>query len=255
LKLAQGGAHVMVADLNEEAAKETCSLVKSVAPASALASCYIDIRNRESIRAAMDSTALQFGGLDGVINTAAVFIPPDRNGHLDDDKWQLTLDINVTGNYLLADEASRLFKDQGLSAVMVLTSSANAAVPKRGSEAYDVSKAAVNHLIRELAIGLAPLVRVNGIAPATVVEGSTMFPRDRLIPSLTKYNIPFTEADSTDELRTKLANFYAGRTLTRQPITPADCANAIYWLATDQSAKTSGHVIPVDGGLPEAFLR
>jgi rhamnose utilization protein RhaD (predicted bifunctional aldolase and dehydrogenase)/NAD(P)-dependent dehydrogenase (short-subunit alcohol dehydrogenase family) len=255
LKLAQGGAHVMVADLNEQAAQETCALTKSVAPVSALASCAIDIRNRESIRSAMHKTALQFGGLDGVINTAAVFIPPDRNGHLDDDKWQLTLDINVTGNYLLADEAARLFRDQGLPSVLVLTSSANAVVAKRGSEAYDVSKGAVNHLIRELAIGLAPLVRVNGIAPATVVEGSTMFPRDRLIPSLTKYNIPFTDADSTEELRTKLANFYAGRTLTRQPITPADCANAIYWLATDQSAKTSGHVIPVDGGLPEAFLR
>ena len=255
LRLAQGGAHVMVADLNAEAAQETCALAKSVAAASAMANCYIDIRNRESIRAAMEATALQFGGLDGVINTAAVFIAPDRNGHLDDDKWQLTLDINVTGNYLLSDEAARLFKDQGLPAIIVLTSSANAVVPKRGSEAYDVSKGAVNHLIRELAIGLAPLVRVNGIAPATVVEGSTMFPRERLIPSLTKYNIQFAEADSTDELRTKLAQFYASRTLTRQPITPADCANAIYWLATDQSARTSGHVIPVDGGLPEAFLR
>jgi NAD(P)-dependent dehydrogenase (short-subunit alcohol dehydrogenase family) len=82
-----------------------------------------------------------------------------------------------------------------------------------------------------------------------------MFPRERLIPSLTKYNIAWAESDSTDELRNKLALFYAKRTLTAQPITPGDCANAIYWLASDQSAKTSGHVIPVDGGLPEAFLR
>jgi len=82
-----------------------------------------------------------------------------------------------------------------------------------------------------------------------------MFPRERLIPSLTKYKIPFEDNESTDELRTKLANFYAKRTLTALPTTPADCANAIYWLASDQSEKTSGHVIPVDGGLPEAFLR
>ena len=74
---------------------------------------------------------------------------------------------------------------------MVLTSSANAVVAKRGSEAYDVSKAAVSHLVRELAISLSPGVRVNGISPATVVKGSTMFPRDRVIASLTKYEISF----------------------------------------------------------------
>lgn len=167
----------------------------------------------------------------------------------------MTLDINVTGNYLLADEAKRIFVDQDLPANIVLTSSANAVVPKRGSEAYDVSKVAVNHLIRELAVGMAPLVRVNGIAPATVVEGSTMFPRERLIPSLNKYKIAWNESEETDVLRSKLANFYASRTLTALPITPDDCANAICFLASDRSARTSGHVIPVDGGLPEAFLR
>ena len=113
----------------------------------------------------------------------------------------------------------------------------------------------MNQLIRELAVGLAPLVRVNGIAPATVVAGSTMFPRDRVISSLTKYKIEFTESESTEELRNKLAMFYAQRTLTRVPIHPDDCAAAIVWLASDASAKTSGHVVPVDGGLPEAFLR
>jgi NAD(P)-dependent dehydrogenase (short-subunit alcohol dehydrogenase family) len=138
---------------------------------------------------------------------------------------------------------------------MVFTSSANAVVPKSGSEAYDVSKAAVNHLIRELAIGLGPLVRVNGIAPATVIAGSSMFPRDRVIVALQKYSIAFEEDASTETLRTTLAEFYAKRTITRRPILPRDCANAICWLAGDASAKTTGHVIPVDGGLPDAFLR
>jgi NAD(P)-dependent dehydrogenase (short-subunit alcohol dehydrogenase family) len=142
-----------------------------------------------------------------------------------------------------------------LPAAIVLTGSANAVVPKKGSEAYDTSKGAVNHLIRELAVGLAPLVRVNGIAPATVVAGSTMFPRERVIQSLQKYAIAFDESESTEDLRGKLADFYAQRTLTRRPILPQDCANAIVWLLSDASAKTTGHIIPVDGGLPEAFLR
>ena len=137
----------------------------------------------------------------------------------------------------------------------MLTSSANAVVPKHGSEPYDVSKAAINHLIRELAIGLGPLVRVNGIAPATVIAGSSMFPRDRVIVSLQKYKIPVRESDSTEELRaSSRSSTRSGRSRAGR-FCPIDNANAICWLAGDQSAKTTGHVIPVDGGLPEAFLR
>jgi len=128
-------------------------------------------------------------------------------------------------------------------------------VAKRGSEAYDVSKAALSHLIKELAVGLAPRIRVNGISPATVVKGSTMFPRERVRASLTKYNIPFDDSLSDNELRNLLAEFYAQRTLTHQPIDPADCAEAILFLASPRARCTSGHMIPVDGGLTEAFLR
>ena len=111
--------------------------------------------------------------------------------------------VNVTSNYVLADEAAKILKDQRLPASIVLTSSANAVVPKSGSEPYDVSKAAINHLIRELAMGLGPLVRVNGIAPATVVAGSAMFPKDRVMVSLKKYEIPFDESESVESLAIK----------------------------------------------------
>ena len=82
-----------------------------------------------------------------------------------------------------------------------------------------------------------------------------MFPRDRVMQSLQKYQISFSESESTEALRDKLADFYAQRTLTKRPIPPEACAAAIVWLAGDQSARTTGHVIPVDGGLSEAFLR
>ena len=126
---------------------------------------------------------------------------------------------------------------------------------KKGSIAYDTSKAAANHLVRELAVDLAPLIRVNGVAPATVIQGSAMFPRDRVIASLAKYKIPYTEDESSDSLTTKLAQFYAERTLTKSPITPGDQAEAIFLLLTNRLSKTTGQVITVDGGLHEAFLR
>ena len=115
-------------------------------------------------------------------------------GRIDDSQWALTFAINVTGAYIVADEANKIFKRQGLPGNIVLTTSANAVVAKKGSLAYDTSKAAANHLVRELAVELAPLVRVNGVAPATVVKGSTMFPRDRVIASLAKYGIAFRGA-------------------------------------------------------------
>jgi NAD(P)-dependent dehydrogenase (short-subunit alcohol dehydrogenase family) len=200
-------------------------------------------------------TASRFGGVDIVVNTAAIYPVAGTDGELSDAQWSKAFLVNVTGNYLLARQTDWVFREQKLPAAMVLTGSANAIVPKIGSEAYDTSKAALNHLIRELAVKLSPQVRVNGIAPATVVAGSTMFPRERVIQSLQKYTIPFSESESTEVLRDKLADFYAQRTLTKRPILPQDCAAAIVWLAGDQSAKTTGHVIPVDGGLSEAFLR
>src|SRR6202007_296207 len=109
------------------------------------------------------------------------------------------------------EEAAKILGEQDLHASVVLVSSANAVVPKRGSEAYDVSKAAVNHLVREFAISLAPKIRVNGISPATVVKGSTMFPRDRVIASLSKYSIAFESTASDEQLRCLLAEFYAKR--------------------------------------------
>lgn len=255
LKLAQRGAHVLVADRDEKAAEAVAEEVAKISSAEMVLALPLDITSRESIAAALKQAVLRFGGLDGLINTAAIFPVPDSAGKLSPEMWSKTFEINITGNYLLADEVRRIFTDQKLPATVVLTSSANAVVPKHGSEAYDVSKSAVNGLIRELAVGMAPYTRVNGIAPATVVSGSAMFPRDRVISSLRKYNLPFDEQESTEDLRNKLAQFYAQRTLTRDPILPDNCADAIIFLAGDLSSKTTGHVIPVDGGLPEAFLR
>ena len=98
-------------------------------------------------------------------------------------------------------------------------------------------------------------MRVNGLAPATVVEGSSMFPRDRVISSLHKYRVPFDESEDTDALREKLAHYYAQRTLTKAPVTLADQAEVAYMLISSKFTKTTGQIISGDGGLQEAFLR
>jgi len=254
LQIAKRGGHVVAADANGAAAAEAAKDAAALSSKEMVQSAPVDVTARDTIAAAVRAAVLQFGGFDSVINTAAIF-PTPPPGTPAEGTWGTAMAINVTSNFVLAQEAAKVLQAQKLPASIVLTSSANAVVPKAGSEAYDVSKAAINHLVRELAVGLGPLVRVNAVAPATVVAGSSMFPRDRVMVSLRKYAMAFDESESTEALRDKLAEFYAQRTITKRPILPIDNANAICWLAGEQSAKTTGHVIPVDGGLPEAFLR
>ena len=159
------------------------------------------------------------------------------------------------GGYVVGDTARAIWEAQELPGALVLTTSVNGVVAKAGSIAYDTSKAAANHLVRELAIELAPLVRVNGLAPATVVKGSSMFPRERVMASLQKYGLGYDEDEDTETLRARLAEFYAQRTLTKAAIGPEDQAEVAYLLITDAFSKTTGQVINVDGGLSEGFLR
>ncbi len=266
-RVVKEGAHVVCVDLDEASAKETAQeIVDKYGPGIGVAGTGIsncgpaiglacDITNRESVAKMFEDVMLAYGGIDDVIVTAGIFVPPDKTGRVEDRQWALTYAINVTGPYIVADEAHKIFKKQGLTGNLVLTTSANAVVAKKGSLAYDTSKSAANHLARELAIEMAPLVRVNAVAPATVVKGSTMFPRDRVIASLTKYDIDFEESEETEALRDKLARFYAKRSLTQTPIEPDDQAEALFLFISPRLSKTTGHVIPVDGGLQDGFLR
>jgi rhamnulose-1-phosphate aldolase/alcohol dehydrogenase len=265
--LASAGAHLVCIDRGPASAEGTAKEIiarhgegigvggtgiSGCGPAVGLA---CDITDRASVIETLREAVLAYGGLDSLVVTAGIFVPPDTDGRIADRHWALTFAVNVTGAYVAADEANRIFQAQGLPATVVITTSANAVVAKKGSVAYDTSKAAANHLVRELAVEMAPLVRVNAVAPATVIKGSTMFPRDRVVASLRKYNLPFAGTETTEQLRERLAAFYAERSLTRSPIEPEDQAEALLLLVSDRLSKTTGHVLPVDGGLPDGFLR
>lgn len=266
-RVAREGAHVVCADLDLQAAEATAAELTELfgvgigVAGTGISGCGptiaagVDITDRDSVRELLRQAVLAYGGIDDIVVTAGIYVPPDRDGRVPDERWATTFAVNVTGGYLVADEAAQVWRAQGLTGSLVLTTSVNGAVAKRGSMAYDASKAAANHLVRELAIELAPLVRVNGLAPATVVAGSSMFGRERVIASLTKYEIPFADDESDEALRAKLADFYACRTLTRVPVLPEDQAEVAYLLISSAFAKTTGQIFSVDGGLAEAFLR
>jgi len=266
-KLIDEGATVVALDLEEDAANGTAKEVlddigmgigvagSDISGSGDIIGLECDITDRKSVQEALHEIVIAYGGLDNIAVTAGLYPTPNQAGNVGDSAWDKSFAVNVKGNFIVADEASKMWKAQNLKGSMVITTSANAVVPKDGSLAYDTSKSAANHLVRELAILLAPNVRVNGVAPATVVEGSSMFPRDRVKASLTKYGIEFSDEESTKSLRDKLAEFYASRTLTKKPITLEQQTEAIYQLLSSKFENTSGHIIPVDGGLKEAFLR
>ena len=266
-KLITEGATVAALDLNENAAKETADeMLEKIGMGIGVAGSDLsgsgdviglgcDISNRESVRDALKKIVLAYGGLDSVVVTAGVYAIPNGSAEAYDKSWDKSFAVNVKGSYILADEANKIWSDQGLKGSMVITTSVNGVVAKQGSLAYDTSKAAANHLIRELAIQYSPMIRVNGVAPATVIEGSGMFPRDRVMASLRKYNIDFSDDEETESLREKLKQFYAGRTLTQNPITPEQQVEAIYMLLSSHLENTTGHIIPVDAGIVGAFMR
>src|SRR5699024_408991 len=139
-----------------------------------------DITSRTSVQKALQKIVIAYGGLDNIAVTAGLYPTPDKNGHVKDIDWDRSFAVNAKGNYLVADEATNIWDAQQLAGSLIVTTSANAIVAKEGSMAYDTSKSAANHLIRELAVALAPNVRVIGVARADVVEVSSMFARARV---------------------------------------------------------------------------
>jgi rhamnulose-1-phosphate aldolase/alcohol dehydrogenase len=261
------GAHVVAVDLKEEAAKATTDAIiakfgEGIGVAgTGISNCgpalpvTANVLDRESVQNMFKQTILAYGGIDGVVVTAGIVFAQDAKGLIPDDKWDFTFDLNVRGSYFVASEARPIWEKQGLQGSLVLTTSVNAVVPKKGSVAYDISKSAINHMVREMAIELAPIVRVNGVAPASVVKGSALFPIDRVKKSLDKYNLSYDESESDDALTNRLAQFYADRTLTKVIMTPEDQAEAFFLFLSGRLSKTTGQIINVDGGLAEAFLR
>jgi rhamnulose-1-phosphate aldolase/alcohol dehydrogenase len=267
-RLIEENATVAALDLDLEAAETTANRVlKDIGMGIGVAGSGVsrcgdtvgircNITDRESVRAALRKVVLAYGGLDHVVVTAGMYESAGADRSVSDATWDRTFAVNAKGPHVVADEAAPIWDAQGLSGSMVITTSVNAVVPKTGSFAYDTSKAAANHLVRELAIEFAPNVRVNGLAPATMVEGSSMFPRERVLSSLDKYDIEYDDDEPTETLRERLADFYAERSLTKRPITPADQAEAVFLLISDDRfGKTTGQVVSVDGGLRDAFLR
>ena len=239
-KLISEGATVVFTDISEDYLKE--ATVK-YSPDQAIA-CQCDVTSAESIEAAVQKASLQFGGLDIVVHSAGLAISKPVEDTTETD-WDLLQDVLVKGQFLLSRAAAKIMRKQNLEGNIINIVSKNGLVSGPNNAGYGTAKAAQMHMSRLLATELAPdQIRVNTVNPDGVIIGSKIWEGDWAEGRAKAYGISVAE----------LPEFYAKRNILNKIIRPEDIANGVFaFLAVLD--KSTGNIINVDGGVPNAFVR
>jgi NAD(P)-dependent dehydrogenase (short-subunit alcohol dehydrogenase family) len=229
-----------MADLDEKGAAELAAELDGQALAVRL-----DVSDEAQVEAAFRAAALAFGGVDLLINNAGISISRSLLETSLEDYERLHQVID-RGSFLVSRAFARQAVAQGLGGDVIYVISKNSVVAGPNNVAYSTTKAAQLHQMRLLAAELAVHdIRVNGVNPDAVIQGSKIFAGAWGEDRAATYGVT----------REKLGDYYAQRTLLKREVVPDDIAAACFVLVAGDLAKTTGHVIPVDGGVPAAFLR
>jgi rhamnulose-1-phosphate aldolase/alcohol dehydrogenase len=240
-RLAHEGACVVIADLDGDAAEKAAS---TIGPERVLA-IATDVSSEAAVDAAFAAAALRFGGVDLVVNNAG-FARAAELVHTSVDDWDDLHAVLARGAFLVSRAAARTMLAGRTPGDIVYVVSKNAVVAGPSNVAYGAAKADQAHQVRLLAAELGPYgIRVNGVNPDGVVEGSGIFTGEWREERAAAYGVAPEQ----------LAEFYAGRTLLGQEVRPEHVADAVVALTTGGLSRTTGLVVPVDGGVAAAFLR
>ena len=239
-KLITEGANVVFTDISEDYLKEATA---QYSPDQAIA-CKCDVTSAESIASAVQKASLQFGGLDIVVHSAGLAISKPVEDTTEAD-WDLLQDVLVKGQFLLSRAAANIMRKQNLEGNIINIVSKNGLVSGPNNAGYGTAKAAQMHMSRLLASELAPdQIRVNAVNPDGVIIGSKIWEGDWAEGRAKTYGITVAE----------LPEFYAKRNILKKIIRPEDIANGVFaFLAVLD--KSTGNIINVDGGVPNAFVR
>ena len=205
----------------------------------------MDVTDEESVKDAFYAVRLAFGGLDVLVSNAGI-APTGAIDSLELADWERSLSVNATGHFLVAREAVAVMREQGLGGSLIFVATKNVPAPGQELGAYSAAKAAEAQLARVLAIENGPHgIRSNIINPDAVFQGSRLWSPSVRRGRAQAHGIPVSEVE----------DFYRRRTLLRATVTAEDVAEAALFLAGERSLKTTGAMLPVDGGLRDAFPR
>ncbi len=239
-RLVTEGAAVVIADLDLEGAQEIAAEIGE--PALAL---RLDVTDEASVEEVFADSARGFGGIDLVVNNAGITVgKPVTETSL--EEYERVHRVVDAGSFLVSRAFARQSRASGLGGDIIYIVSKNAVFAGPDNAAYGSAKAAQLHQMRLLAAELAPLgIRVNGVNPDAVIQGSKLFAGDWGRERAERYGVPLEQ----------LGEYYAQRSLLGLEILPEDIADACFALVSGLLAKTTGCVIPVDSGVAAAFLR
>jgi len=193
----------------------------------------------------MRRAVLEYGGLDVLVASAGLATSASITETTLED-WELNYAVLARGYFLAAREAFRVLLEQGRGGSVVFVGSKNALVAGANAAAYSSAKAASLHLARCLAEEGGPHgIRVNTVNPDAVIQDSGIWSSDWKAERASTYGV------SEDELQ----SFYRERTKLGVSVYPEDVAEAVAFLAGPRSAKSTGNVINVDGGVTAAYPR
>jgi len=244
-RLAAEGAHVVVADLDAAGARKAADELAAAHGGGRALGLGMDVTREDSVRVAFEECVLAFGGLDVVVSNAGIAhaAPVDA---LELADWERSFAVNATGHFLVAREGLRVLKTQGLGGSFVFVATKNVMSPGKDFSAYSASKAAEAQLAKVLALEGGPHgIRSNIVNPDAVFRDSGLWSED------VRRERARAQGISVDELE----DFYRKRNILARPILPEDVAEAVLFLASDRSAKTTGCTLTVDGGVKDAFPR
>jgi rhamnulose-1-phosphate aldolase/alcohol dehydrogenase len=244
-KLAAEGAHVVVGDLDGPSARRTADEIVAAAGGGRALGLEMDVTREASVRAAFEDTVLAYGGLDILVSNAGVaHSAPVVRLELAD--WERSFAVNSTGHFIVAREAMRLMTAQGLGGALVFVATKNVMSPGKDFAAYSAAKAAEAQLAKVLALEGAPHgIRSNIVNPDAVFQDSKLWSDE----------IRRERAAAQGITVDRLEDFYRTRNLLGVGILPEDVAEAVLFLVSDRSAKTTGCSVTVDGGVRDAFPR
>lgn len=244
-RLLREGACVVLADIDEAALASANDELSKAFGKDVVRSAKIDVTREDQVVAGFAQTVAEFGGVDILVSNAGLASSaPIEDTSL--ELWNRNMDILSTGYFLVSREAFRLFRAQKIGGNVVFVASKNGLAASPNAAAYCTAKAAEIHLARCLALeGAGEQIRVNVVNPDAVLRGSKIWTGEWKEQRAAAYKM------STDDLE----EHYRSRSMLKRSVFPEDIAEAIYFLASDMSAKSTGNIINVDAGNAQSFTR
>lgn len=244
LHLAKNGANLVLADISKPGLEEVEAAIADVKGEKPLL-IVADQSKEDGVRETVESTISHFGGIDGAVINAGIGV----SGNLEElslDKWEQGIAVNLTSAFLMTKYTMSALRTQGMGGSLVYVASKNAFAPGAGFGGYSVTKAGMLQLMRIAALeGGSAGIRANAINPDAVFDNSLLWAG----------GIREQRAAAHGVKPEELEDFYASRNMLKVRVRTEDVAHTAAFLLSDESSRTTGTVIAVDGGVAAAFPR